>query len=203
MARGGWHDPRFTPHLSMEGSMMVDHSLQQQSVVEDNVVMNDAQFPSTTGWYGHGSQCSSTPAGDPDPVATNMGASAPSSATTAIFDNIPAGAFPTSAMDMHGYGHRPSFSLSPLTAHGWLAVHGPEAFEFSHPGSHAARQGSLFARSTNILRRDGIRKKNARFEIPTERNLRTIDQLISQTADESEIKELKQQKRLLRNRQAA
>ncbi|KAL3418646.1 bZIP transcription factor [Phlyctema vagabunda] len=52
-------------------------------------------------------------------------------------------------------------------------------------------------------RSDGIRKKNARFDIPVERNLLNIDQLISQSTDEQEIKELKQQKRLLRNRQAA
>ena len=52
-------------------------------------------------------------------------------------------------------------------------------------------------------RGDGIRKKNARFEIPAERNLTNIDQLIAQSTDEQEIKELKQQKRLLRNRQAA
>jgi hypothetical protein len=59
-------------------------------------------------------------------------------------------------------------------------------------------------RSHNDLRRgDGIRKKNARFDIPAERNLSNIDQLISQSTDEQEIKELKQQKRLLRNRQAA
>lgn len=59
-------------------------------------------------------------------------------------------------------------------------------------------------RSHNELRRgDGIRKKNARFDIPAERNLGNIDQLIAQSTDEQEIKELKQQKRLLRNRQAA
>jgi hypothetical protein len=59
-------------------------------------------------------------------------------------------------------------------------------------------------RSHNELRRgDGIRKKNARFDIPAERNLGNIDQLIAQSKDEQEIKELKQQKRLLRNRQAA
>jgi len=52
-------------------------------------------------------------------------------------------------------------------------------------------------------RGDGIRKKNARFDIPAEMNLTNIDQLISQSTDEQEIKELKQQKRLLRNRQAA
>jgi len=66
------------------------------------------------------------------------------------------------------------------------------------------RPASPLIRSHNELRRgDGIRKKNARFEIPSERNLGNIDQLISQSTDEQEIKELKQQKRLLRNRQAA
>jgi hypothetical protein len=66
------------------------------------------------------------------------------------------------------------------------------------------RPTSPLIRSHNELRRgDGIRKKNARFEIPSERNLGNIDQLISQSTDEQEIKELKQQKRLLRNRQAA
>ncbi|KAI0394755.1 bZIP transcription factor [Xylariaceae sp. FL0594] len=59
-------------------------------------------------------------------------------------------------------------------------------------------------RSHNEMRRgDGIRKKNARFDIPAERNLDNIDNLISQSTDDQEIKELKQQKRLLRNRQAA
>lgn len=59
-------------------------------------------------------------------------------------------------------------------------------------------------RSHNDLRRgDGIRKKNARFDIPAERNLNNIDQLIARSSDDQEIKELKQQKRLLRNRQAA
>ncbi|OAA64309.1 bZIP transcription factor, bZIP-1 [Niveomyces insectorum RCEF 264] len=63
---------------------------------------------------------------------------------------------------------------------------------------------SPMLRSHNDLRRgDGIRKKNARFDIPAERNLNNIDHLISQSNDEQEIKELKQQKRLLRNRQAA
>ncbi|KJZ78301.1 hypothetical protein HIM_02339 [Hirsutella minnesotensis 3608] len=66
------------------------------------------------------------------------------------------------------------------------------------------RPGSPVIRSHNDMRRgDGIRKKNARFEIPAERNLNNIDQLIAQSTDEQEIKELKQQKRLLRNRQAA
>jgi hypothetical protein len=66
------------------------------------------------------------------------------------------------------------------------------------------RPNSPTIRSHNDLRRgDGIRKKNARFDIPVERNLHNIDQLIAQSSDDQEIKELKQQKRLLRNRQAA
>ncbi|KAH9908730.1 bZIP transcription factor [Xylariomycetidae sp. FL2044] len=66
------------------------------------------------------------------------------------------------------------------------------------------RPNSPPIRSHNELRRgDGIRKKNARFDIPAERNLSNIDQLIAQSTDDQEIKELKQQKRLLRNRQAA
>ncbi|KAL2070855.1 hypothetical protein VTL71DRAFT_13881 [Oculimacula yallundae] len=62
---------------------------------------------------------------------------------------------------------------------------------------------TLRSHSDMSRRGDGIRKKNARFEIPAERNLNNIDQLIAQSNDEQEIKELKQQKRLLRNRQAA
>ena len=66
------------------------------------------------------------------------------------------------------------------------------------------RPGSpLRSRSPLMRRGDGIRKKNARFEIPAERNLHNIDQFIAQSSDDQEIKELKQQKRLLRNRQAA
>jgi hypothetical protein len=50
---------------------------------------------------------------------------------------------------------------------------------------------------------DGIRKANARFDIPAERNLNNIDQLIASSTDEQEVRELKLQKRLLTNRQAA
>ena len=66
-------------------------------------------------------------------------------------------------------------------------------------------QPPLFNHNPPHLRRDGVRKKNARFEIPEGRNLQTIDELINSTNpnNEDEIKELKQQKRLLRNRQAA
>ncbi|KFY14352.1 hypothetical protein V492_02680 [Pseudogymnoascus sp. VKM F-4246] len=82
----------------------------------------------------------------------------------------------------------------------WAA---PESIE--HRGMpKRMRPGSPGLRSHSpLMRRDGIRKKNARFDIPAERNLLNIDHLIQQSTDEGEIKELKQQKRLLRNRQAA
>jgi len=75
----------------------------------------------------------------------------------------------------------------------------------SRPLSKRMRPQSPAPRSHSPLnlRRDGIRKKNARFDIPAERTLLNIDTLIAQSADDQEIKELKQQKRLLRNRQAA
>ncbi|PSK55688.1 Transcriptional activator hacA [Elsinoe australis] len=50
---------------------------------------------------------------------------------------------------------------------------------------------------------DGVRKKNSRIEIPPDRTLLNIEELIEQAADDEEVKELKQQRRLLRNREAA
>lgn len=50
---------------------------------------------------------------------------------------------------------------------------------------------------------DGVRKKNARIDIPSDRHLGNIDELIEHAEDEDEIKELKGQRRLLRNREAA
>lgn len=81
------------------------------------------------------------------------------------------------------------------------------AISRTDPGAHGGQKKlppSPAVRSHNDLRRgDGIRKKNARFDIPPDRNLSNIDQLISLSTDDMEVKELKQQKRLLRNRQAA
>ncbi|KAG5993205.1 hypothetical protein E4U52_002138 [Claviceps spartinae] len=61
----------------------------------------------------------------------------------------------------------------------------------------------VFPARDGLRKGDGIRKKNARADIPADRNLNTIDTLIAQSVNEQETKVLKQQKRLLRNRQAA
>lgn len=97
-----------------------------------------------------------------------------------------------------------SFPPSPHDASpDWMS---PTNNEATHARSMAKRMrhGSPSQSHSPLLRRgDGIRKKNARFEIPAERNLHNIDHFIAQSSDDQEIKELKQQKRLLRNRQAA
>jgi hypothetical protein len=122
-------------------------------------------------------------------------------------------AFPPQQMTFHGlpvHGNvRPSSvfppgppeqPLSPHTNSEWMAFNQQEMD--ARPGPKRMRPNSPH-RSYSPRRDGGIRKKNARFEIPAERNLFNIDQLIANCNNEDERKELKQQKRLLRNRQAA
>lgn len=96
----------------------------------------------------------------------------------------------------------PATPMSPQSSQsGWMSTASsdgtePRPLQLQSPEHRAISPDSH-------MKHDGIRKKNARFEIPAERNLNNIDSLILQTADEQEKKELKQQKRLLRNRQAA
>ncbi|RPA82645.1 hypothetical protein BJ508DRAFT_325385 [Ascobolus immersus RN42] len=136
------------------------------------------------------------------------------------FAPVPAAAMPnSSAFDASMFSPQPSSLApsaitSPVQEHQWALPsekqqtqqptptssnqNSPNAMKRTRPNSPAPRTHSPLN-----IRRDGIRKKNARFEIPAERTLLTIDHLIAQSADDQEIKELKQQKRLLRNRQAA
>ena len=100
-----------------------------------------------------------------------------------------------------GFALPASIPMSPQSSQGWMSTASSEMAD----GSRAVKSPTL-PPSSPRQRPDGIRKKNARFEIPKERNLGTIDGLIkyfSEQGDEIQLKELKQQKRLLRNRQAA
>ncbi|KAL5430949.1 hypothetical protein PMIN07_006510 [Paraphaeosphaeria minitans] len=94
----------------------------------------------------------------------------------------------------------PEQPLSPHNNSEWMAFNQQEMD--ARPGPKRMRVSSP-PRSFTPQRGGGIRKKNARFDIPSERNLFNIDQLIHSCTDDQELKELKQQKRLLRNRQAA
>ena len=91
--------------------------------------------------------------------------------------------------------------ISPHSHQDWMGMAQQEME--SRPMSKRMRPNSPPSTLLDIARRDGIRKKNGRIEIPEERNIRTIDELIDVTTDEDVLKELKQQKRLLRNREAA
>ncbi|KAE8144328.1 hypothetical protein BDV25DRAFT_99045 [Aspergillus avenaceus] len=96
------------------------------------------------------------------------------------------------------FAHPGAVAMSPQSSQGWM----PASTDMSDV-ARTTKSPTYRNSSPLSVRRDGIRKKNARFEIPAERTLSNIDQLIAQSSNEEEIKELKQQKRLLRNRQAA
>ncbi|OJJ46120.1 hypothetical protein ASPZODRAFT_66999 [Penicilliopsis zonata CBS 506.65] len=115
---------------------------------------------------------------------------------------------PVSALQLSHMSYRPGMpsytapgavAMSPQSSQGWM----PASTDLADGVGRPTKSPSYRNSSPLSLRRDGIRKKNARFEIPAERTLSNIDQLINQSTNEEEIKELKQQKRLLRNRQAA
>ncbi|KAK5159164.1 hypothetical protein BJ546DRAFT_228509 [Cryomyces antarcticus] len=93
--------------------------------------------------------------------------------------------------------------ISPSSNNDWMSLAEQEID--ARPTSKRVRlSGSSRSFSPGAYPRgDGIRKKNARFDIPSERNLENIDRLIAESNNDEEVKELKQQKRLLRNRQAA
>lgn len=144
-----------------------------------------------------------------NPMSANSGTSTP----TPVYEPHMPPAFHSDA-PMHYQGDNYNFAqppnvdpnsaipMSPQSSQGgWMSATSSDTTE---PRSRPVRSPSYRATSPmSHLRQDGIRKKNARFEIPAERNLHNIDTLIMQTQDEAERKELKQQKRLLRNRQAA
>lgn len=94
----------------------------------------------------------------------------------------------------------PEQPMSPHTHSEWMTFNQQEMD--SRPGPKRMRPNTP-PRSFSPRRDGGIRKKNARFDIPAERNLFNIDNLIQSCTNEDDLKELKQQKRLLRNRQAA
>jgi hypothetical protein len=145
------------------------------------------------------------------PMSTNSGTNTPT--PTPTYDHtIPQAFHPDAPMqyqgDHYNFSQPPNVDphsaipMSPQSSQGgWMSATSSDTAE---PRSRPVRSPSYRATSPmSHMRQDGIRKKNARFEIPAERNLHNIDTLIMQTQDEAERKELKQQKRLLRNRQAA
>ena len=94
----------------------------------------------------------------------------------------------------------PQASLSPPPHADWMDMTGPnKPLKSADVKPIKPRHQPLLRRDT----RDGIRKKNAKIPIPAEITLDNIDDLIEGCTDEDEMKQLKAQKRLLRNREAA
>lgn len=91
--------------------------------------------------------------------------------------------------------------MSPHSHQDWMSMAQQEVE--CRPLSNRMRTGTPVRTTVDVQRRDRIRKKNGRIDIPHERNIQTIDDMIESTVDEDMLKELKQQKRLLRNREAA
>lgn len=91
--------------------------------------------------------------------------------------------------------------MSPHSHQDWMGMAQQEME--CRPISKRMRPNSPSSTMVDLQRRDGIRKKNGRIDIPLERNIHTIDEMIDKAEDEGELRELKSQKRLLRNREAA
>lgn len=169
----------------------------------NNPYMRQTQAPQMPGiyeqqpvWPPMAEEDSRTPVFGQDYDSSNY--LAVGSTDTSTFSGLPMNVRPASVFQPTPSGNPPS----PHSNKEWMAMAAQEME--SRPINKRMRPNTPPARSYSPFpRRDGIRKKNARFEIPPERSLLNIDQLIAQSSNEDEIKELKQQKRLLRNRQAA
>lgn len=77
----------------------------------------------------------------------------------------------------------------------------PTARKDSMHGQSQSKQ--LVSGQKALLAANGVRKRNARYEIPKEITLETVDAFLAASPNESTTAFLKASKRLLRNRQAA
>lgn len=208
---GRWSDFTFpadsTAHLqsaSMTHSLFFEHG-GQPFVQGDTVAGPMYNNPSAAAWQGSSDQdsCTPTTAYEVFPREPDAKAMVPfhhdeplNPPAPGMYGGLPVG------QPSQFYGAS-ALSTSPRSGQDWSSISSTEHLDFHSMQRPGPLSSPTFNPNPPLLRRDGIRKKNARFEIPAERTLRNIDNLISQTNDEAQIKELKQQKRLLRNRQAA
>ncbi|MCJ1288318.1 hypothetical protein MMC26_007673 [Xylographa opegraphella] len=176
----------------------------RHSTYHDATASLPVQYGQPAAWHHKRTSGSCTPTADYDGLNPEYEAARTAPYTIGAGHSAQAGTY--IGLQVHTgptFASHPTYPTSPQSAKDWMSASSSEALEYRTVAAHNSPQSPSFAANSLLLRRDGIRKKNARFEIPAERNLRTIDMMINQTNDEHEIKELKQQKRLLRNRQAA
>jgi hypothetical protein len=128
---------------------------------------------------------------------SDVTSAAPTCATLSVQGNVqPSAVFPPSAAP-------PQFETSPTDTKDWMSFAENAAMGVRHIPKRMRNESPPRSYSPFHKRDGGIKKKTARFDIPPERSLDNIDDFIAKCTDEDQLKELKMQKRLLRNRQAA
>ncbi|OQD69407.1 hypothetical protein PENPOL_c002G08405 [Penicillium polonicum] len=113
----------------------------------------------------------------------------------------PVGAMPMNPMSYRGgmaFATPGSVAMSPQSSQGWM----PAPMDLAEAEMHS-RKSPNYRIALPLRRGDGIRKRNSRIEISPELSLANIDEAIRECTDEEKKKELKANKRLLRNRDAA
>lgn len=163
--------------------------------------MDSGSFPQQSSWpmFDADTRVPVVPA-TYEPFNSEYEASAPGFSHGAPFGTVPQNVRPASVFPQ---ASTPALSVSPPPPKDYMGF-ADQAHHSSRGMPKHMRPDSPSHYASSYQRGDsGIRKKNARFNIPQERNLANIDRLIGESQDDTEIKELKQQKRLLRNRQAA
>ncbi|KAJ5698645.1 hypothetical protein N7462_000650 [Penicillium macrosclerotiorum] len=200
-----WSNYSHTGSDQSRPSSHLGHAILDAAAPQFMSVDGPQPYPQTTAATGASWALSRTASGSCTPTAYDQYPSEVETSAAAPFAGGavgPVGSIPMGAVSYRGGGMNfaappGGVAMSPQSSQGWM----PAPMDLADAAAQAKtayRNGSPLT-----LRRDGIRKKNARFEIPAERTLSNIDHLISQSSNDEEIKELKQQKRLLRNRQAA
>ncbi|MCJ1396403.1 hypothetical protein MMC18_009293 [Xylographa bjoerkii] len=196
---GGEQVASFQPSSTAHG--LPEH---RHTTYQDETDPLSVPYSQPAAWHLKGTSGSCTPTADYDGLNPEYEVARTTAYTAGTGHSTQAGTY--IGLQVHTgstFSSHPTYGTSPQSGKDWMSASSSESLEYRSVAAHNSPHSPSFAANTLLLRRDGIRKKNARFEIPAERNLRTIDMLINQTNDEHEIKELKQQKRLLRNRQAA
>jgi len=95
------------------------------------------------------------------------------------------------------------FETSPTNNKDWMSIAEQTVGTRRIPNrmrNKSTPRSSLLSRKRNG---NGISKKPARFNIPPDQSLNNLNKLIANCEDEAELGELKTQRRLIRNRQAA
>lgn len=136
------------------------------------------------------------------PIFPQLGAPSETSMDPSAWSASDCSASPTHNPD--GQDHNPADALNDARQPGYENSVGKDPYtDGARPDSKMGSSAGIGSHPGSVLNRDSTRRSNARIEIPGNRNLATIEQLIKHARNDDDVKELKAQRRLLRNREAA